>query len=69
MPPPDRGANPPATAKASVFHIQLGSGIWSVKLDGKVCGDYRAQILATDGVQEKAHALRTLSDSCGGRVG
>ena len=63
MQSPDPGAEPPATAKASVFHIQLRSGIWGVKLDGKFYGDYRAHTLAMEGVEEEANALRATGRS------
>jgi len=43
----------------AIFHIQLRSGIWSVKLDGQFYGDYRALNLAMEGVEEKARALRS----------
>jgi len=63
MQSPDPGTEAVASANASVFHIQLRSGIWSVKLDGRFYGDYRAQTLAMEGVEEKAHALRTAGRS------
>ncbi len=43
----------------SVFTIQLRSGIWGVKLDGRFYGDYRAINLAMEGVEEKARSLRS----------
>jgi hypothetical protein len=63
MQSPDSEAEPVAPAKVSVFHIQLRSGIWGVKLDGKFYGDYRAMNLAMEAVEEKAHALRAAGRS------
>jgi hypothetical protein len=63
MQSPDSGAEPVAPAKVSVFHIQLRSGIWGVKLDGKFYGDYRAMNLAMEGVEEKARSLRAAGRS------
>ncbi len=56
---PDTGTSP----ETSVFHIQLRSGIWSVKLDGQFYGDYRAMDLAMESVEEKAHSLRAAGRS------
>jgi hypothetical protein len=56
-------AEPVAPGKRSVFHIQLRSGIWGVKLDGQFYGDYRAMDLAMESVVEKAHTLRAAGRS------
>lgn len=47
----------------SIFRIQLRSGIWGVKLDGRFYGDYRALSLAMEGVEEKARVLQTAGRS------
>jgi hypothetical protein len=56
-------ADPVASTESATFHIQLRSGIWGVKLDGRFYGDYRAMNLAMESVGEKACALRTAGRS------
>ena len=56
-------SDPIAPTERSIFHIQLRSGIWGVKLDGKFYGDYRAMNLAMESVEEKARALRAAGRS------
>jgi hypothetical protein len=56
-------ADPAAPTGNATFHIQLRSGIWSVKLDGKFYGDYRAMNLAMESVEEKARSLRAAGRS------
>jgi len=70
---PANDAAPPAGR--AVFRIQLRSGIWGVKLDGKFYGDYRGLHLAMESVDEKARALlsagrevQILTLSAGGAV-
>jgi hypothetical protein len=58
---PERDAAAPADS--AIFHIQLRSGIWGVKLDGKFYGDYRAMNLAMESVEEKARSLRAAGRS------
>jgi hypothetical protein len=57
------GSNDVAPTESAVFHIQLRSGIWGVKLDGKFYGDYREMNLAMESVEEKACALRAAGRS------
>jgi hypothetical protein len=52
-----------APVDRAIFRIQLRSGIWGVKLDGKFFGDYRAMNLAMESVEEKARALRAAGRS------
>jgi hypothetical protein len=56
------GSNAGASDK-SVFKIQLRSGIWGVKLDGRFFGDYRTVSLAMESVEEKVRTLRTAGRS------
>lgn len=44
-------------ANAASFQVQLRSGIWGVKLDGKFHGDYRSLSQAMEGVDQKARSL------------
>ena len=63
MQSPESGAAPVAPTGSAIFHIQLRSGIWSVKLDNRFYGDYRAMNLAMESVEEKAKALRAAGRS------
>lgn len=48
----------PRGGERSIFRIQLRSGIWGVKLDGKFYGDFRGLNLALESAREKARELR-----------
>jgi hypothetical protein len=63
MQSPHQDADPVAPTGSATFHIQLRSGIWGVKLDGKFYGDYRAMNLAMESVEEKARSLRSAGRS------
>jgi hypothetical protein len=47
----------------SIFHVQLRSGVWGVKLDGVFFGDYHALSDAMGNVQERARALQAAGRS------
>lgn len=49
----------PALPGDAVFHIQLRTGIWGVKLDGIFYGDFRSLRSARESVEEKARSVRT----------